>query len=89
MNQTNFPRRRQARQEAAKERVAARAERSSVEQLKVLDQRLGEGVGALRERARLKAGKPAPKVQERPALPETSVDVPTRPRDRKGASKRS
>lgn len=37
------------------ERIKARAERSPAQQLAELDRRLGVGVGAVRERARLKA----------------------------------
>lgn len=41
------------RQRSAKERAEARAERSPQEQLAELDKRLGEGKGAVKERARL------------------------------------
>ena len=44
-----------ARQRKADEREAAREARSPQERLKLLDQRLGVGVGAARERARLQA----------------------------------
>ena len=43
------------RTERAEKRQALQAERSPSEQLALLDRRLGEGVGAVRERARLKA----------------------------------
>lgn len=43
------------RREEARERDAERATRSAEEQIKALDFRLGRGVGAKRERARLKA----------------------------------
>lgn len=41
------------RQRSAQERAEARAERSPQEQLAELDKRLGEGKGAVKERARL------------------------------------
>ena len=47
--------RRQELQEQAQEMAECRAARSHTQQLKVLDDRLGEGVGAVKERARLAA----------------------------------
>ena len=49
----NGRRQRQFRADEAKERDSARRERSPQQQLALLDQRLGEGNGAERERARL------------------------------------
>lgn len=40
--------------EAIAQRQADRKNRSDVEQLKLLDERLGEGIGAKKERARLR-----------------------------------
>lgn len=45
--------RKQRRIDGALERQALRAKRSPQEQLRLLDQKLGEGVGAVKERARL------------------------------------
>lgn len=45
---------RERRQQVVQELAALRAERSPAEQIKLLDTRLGKGVGAKRERARLK-----------------------------------
>lgn len=47
--------RKQAKLDSADARKADRASRSDVFQLALLDQRLGKGVGAKRERARLQA----------------------------------
>lgn len=44
---------RQVRKQGADRRRLDRAERTIDEQIKVLDKRLGEGVGAKKERARL------------------------------------
>jgi hypothetical protein len=41
------------RRDAAQERAAVRASRTTKQQLKKLDDLLGEGVGAAKERARL------------------------------------
>jgi len=41
------------RRDAAQERAEARASRSAQQQLKKLDDLLGKGVGAVKERARL------------------------------------
>ena len=46
--------RRKERQSSAKERKQRREKRSPQEQLALLDRRLGKGVGARKERARLK-----------------------------------
>lgn len=43
------------RKRRADERDRERAKRTPAEQLAILDERLGEGVGAVRERARLEA----------------------------------
>jgi hypothetical protein len=45
----------ETRQEEAVERQTARDARTNVQQIAVLDGRLGEGVGATKERARLAA----------------------------------
>jgi len=47
--------RRQELQEQAQEMAECRASRTHTQQLKVLDERLGEGVGAVKERTRLAA----------------------------------
>ena len=57
MGQRKINRGRQRRhelRERAKELQEARAERTSAQQIKVLDDRLGVGVGARKERGRLK-----------------------------------
>lgn len=54
MQTYNFPNRVQKRRDEAKERQVARDSRSSQQQLDVLDDILGKGKGARRERARLK-----------------------------------
>ncbi len=43
----------EVRQKSAKERAEARSERNTREQIAALDRRLGVGVGAKKERARL------------------------------------
>lgn len=47
-------RRKVARREAAEARKADRNKRRDAEQLELLDERLGQGEGATKERARLK-----------------------------------
>lgn len=49
----NRPDRRHIRYERAMDRAIERAQRSAAHQLALLNQRLGNGVGAQRERARL------------------------------------
>lgn len=49
----NFPNRIKTRRESAIERADARKTRSNAAQLTTLDERLGVGVGATRERAKL------------------------------------
>lgn len=56
MNTTGNLNRARLREEATR-RQEARASRSAVAQIEVLDQRLGQGVGAVRERRRLSATK--------------------------------
>ena len=46
---------RETRQKEAQERTEARASRSPIQQLAVLDAKLGHGVGAKKERSRLSA----------------------------------
>jgi len=46
---------RQMRQARALERAEAREERGPIVQLRTLDERLGDGIGAARERAKLQA----------------------------------
>lgn len=87
MNSLNFPRRLEAARADAKERQAARDGRSNEEQLRVLDLRLGNGVGATRERARLQASK-VTKQAEKPVV-EAVSDISARPRDRKGAGRKA
>lgn len=53
MLRSNFPSRREARREEAVERQEHRAALSAAQQLARLDQRLGRGVGAQKERKRL------------------------------------
>ena len=50
----NMRHRREARRKAAEEMAQARATRTPKQQLVLLDERLGKGVGAARERAQLK-----------------------------------
>lgn len=47
--------RKEYRREKAEELALARSKRSPVEQLAILDERLGEGLGAKKERAKLRA----------------------------------
>ena len=49
----NMKHRRRIRHEEALERQAVRDTRSNKEQLQVLDRRLGQDIGAVKERARL------------------------------------
>lgn len=56
---------RKKRREAAEARDALRAKRTPEEQLALLDRRLGEGVGAARERERL-----SKLIAKRPAEPQ-------------------
>lgn len=60
---------RRDRQLDAKDAQAERDARSPEEQLKVLDARLGEGVGAVRERARLKR-----QINRRPKKPRNAAE---------------
>lgn len=53
MKRMNFPGRKKARQERAEEMKEARNQLTAKQQLMVLDSRLGKGVGAKKERARL------------------------------------
>lgn len=55
MKRMNFPGRREIRRDEAHQRAESRAKRSALQQLALLDERLGEGKGARRERARLQA----------------------------------
>lgn len=58
------PKHRQAAVTAATLRQVDRNELTAQEQLKVLDERLGSGVGATKERARLRKAAKAAKVAE-------------------------
>ena len=51
----NMRHRKEARRAAAEEMAEERSKRSSKEQLALLDQRLGKGMGARKERAKLAA----------------------------------
>lgn len=53
MLRKNFPGRKETRREEAKERQAERDKRTTQQQLDRLNQVLGEGQGATKERARL------------------------------------
>lgn len=55
--------RREARQEAAKERQAVRDQRTPKQQIQRLDELLGDGEGAQKERARLLATIEAAKME--------------------------
>lgn len=54
MSRKNFPVRKTGRHEDAQERQKERESRTPHEQLAMLDRRLGEGIGAAKERERLK-----------------------------------
>ena len=53
------------KQKEAEARASARAKRSHTEQLSLLDSRLGVGLGATKERARIKDLIENPKVEEK------------------------
>jgi len=55
MKPMNFPKRKAARHEAAELSHEARSKRTPAQQMALLDSRLGEGVGAVKERAKLAA----------------------------------
>lgn len=55
MSQNNGKPRKAVRQKVASDLSDARKQRSNKEQLKLLDERLGKGVGAKKERKRLSA----------------------------------
>jgi hypothetical protein len=57
--------RKQEKLDSAQRRLSDRAQRSPEQQLALLDQRLGEGVGAKRERARLQSLIEAPKPEKK------------------------
>lgn len=59
MKQTNFPRRKKARQEQAEVRNSVYAGLSVAQKIAALDSKFGKGQGAKRERARLTSGKVA------------------------------
>lgn len=95
MKPTNFPGRKAQRLEESKVRDAERAQRSPSEQLELLDSKLGKGLGAVKERARLsnqlsrQKSQPAPTVKAEPAQNQNLDTNVARPRDRKGASGKS
>ena len=84
MNQTNFPRRLDGRRQDSVARKQAREARSSRQQLAELDARLGIGVGARRERARLLVSKdrPATAVET-----DSQTDTPVQEKGKKLRSK--
>jgi len=53
MLRKNFPRRKEQRTKEASERQLVRSHISSEQQLRVLDERLGKDVGAVKERIKL------------------------------------
>ena len=90
MKPTNFPGRKAKRIDDGKLRDAERVTRSPEDQLVKLDDKLGPGLGAVRERARLaraiadrKAPRAAKPVQESQPL---VSEGEKRRRDRKGSS---
>lgn len=58
-----------ARLEGAKRRLAARTALNPQDQLRLLDERLGAGIGAAKERARLRA------LMEKPPKPKRTIGM--------------
>jgi len=72
--QKNMHHRRKERQDHAKQLHEERAQRTTAQQIKLLDQRLGRGVGAQKERRRLAALMEGPVPQKGEKKPRTRSD---------------
>lgn len=87
---SRFPHRRLARKQGAEERAQISSAQTPQERLAVLDQRLGVGVGAVRERARLAQVMARPTVFDVPITihGEDVLEEPDEPRQKKQKRRR-